>query len=304
MVVGASDSINNEIKSGSTYVFKKDEQGIFTELTEIIPENGSANDFFGASVAVLNGYIVIGAHGDDDIANNSGSAYVYKNDDTDKFSLITKLSVSNSEGDEYFGNSVSLSDEYIVVGAYKNSQNGSYAGASYIFKNNGNDVYSIISRLIPSDGNAYDYFGDSVSISGDYVVVGASEDDDLGDYSGSAYMFNINSEDKPYILNFNQNLIVVENTDVVATYISGLENTYSLSGEDYLLFSINENGILTFNNDSLPSYENPGDYDSNNVYKINITVTNTENKSNTYSLSITVTLDETSEGESGSITDG
>jgi hypothetical protein len=44
-------------------------------------------------------------------------------------------------------------------------------------------------KLLASDGAAYDWFGRSVSISGDYAIVGAVWDDDKGSESGSAYVF-------------------------------------------------------------------------------------------------------------------
>jgi PKD repeat protein len=45
-------------------------------------------------------------------------------------------------------------------------------------------------KILPLDGDAYDYFGHSVSISGNYAIVGAYGDDDNGNHSGSAYIFN------------------------------------------------------------------------------------------------------------------
>ena len=44
-------------------------------------------------------------------------------------------------------------------------------------------------KLVADDGAAGDQFGVSVSVSGSTVVVGARNDDDAGDNSGSAYVF-------------------------------------------------------------------------------------------------------------------
>jgi len=44
-------------------------------------------------------------------------------------------------------------------------------------------------KLLASDGTAYDMFGYSVSIDGDYAIIGAPYDDDNGAGSGSAYIF-------------------------------------------------------------------------------------------------------------------
>ena len=44
-------------------------------------------------------------------------------------------------------------------------------------------------KLTADDGQSYDRFGNSVSIDGDTMVIGAVYDDDNGDNSGSAYVF-------------------------------------------------------------------------------------------------------------------
>ena len=46
-----------------------------------------------------------------------------------------------------------------------------------------------MAKLVAGDPAASDYFGYSVSISGDYKIVGAHYDDDGGSASGSAYIF-------------------------------------------------------------------------------------------------------------------
>ncbi|MDP6693784.1 MAG: FG-GAP repeat protein, partial [Phycisphaerales bacterium] len=45
-------------------------------------------------------------------------------------------------------------------------------------------------KLLPADGSSYDYFGYSVSISGNRALIGVYGDDDNGSNSGSAYVFN------------------------------------------------------------------------------------------------------------------
>jgi hypothetical protein len=46
-------------------------------LAKITASDGVASDFFGHSVAVGSGRIVVGAYADDDNGTNSGSAYIY-----------------------------------------------------------------------------------------------------------------------------------------------------------------------------------------------------------------------------------
>jgi len=67
--------------------------------------------------------------------------------------------------------------------------NGTNSGSAYIFKRSGTS-WAEEAKLTASDGDDADYFGSSVSISGDYAIVGAYWDDDNGTNSGSAYIFN------------------------------------------------------------------------------------------------------------------
>ena len=75
-----------------------------------------------------------------------------------------------------------------MIGARQDDDNGSQSGSAYVFtKVSG--VWSQKAKLIASDGAADDQFGISVAVNGDTVVVGARQDDDNGNQSGSAYVF-------------------------------------------------------------------------------------------------------------------
>ncbi len=103
------------------------------------------------------------------------------------FSLSTlKLIASDPEDNDNFGRSVSISGDYAIVGSHLDDINTTHTdrGSAYIFERTSwNEV-----KLIASDAAADDTFGVSVSIDGDYAIVGASGNDD-GDNSGSAYIF-------------------------------------------------------------------------------------------------------------------
>jgi hypothetical protein len=99
-----------------------------------------------------------------------------------------KLTASDGAADDYFGQSVSISGDYAIVGAYYDDDSASNSGSAYIFKRDGTS-WSEQAKITASDGAADDRFGVSVSISGDYAIVGACRDDDGGSSSGSAYIF-------------------------------------------------------------------------------------------------------------------
>ncbi len=99
-----------------------------------------------------------------------------------------KINADDGAENDHFGSSVCISEDYAVVGALSDDDNGKSSGSAYIFKRDGTGWNQQI-KLTASDGAAYDYFGDSVSVSGDYAVIGAYADDDNGKSSGSAYIF-------------------------------------------------------------------------------------------------------------------
>jgi hypothetical protein len=100
----------------------------------------------------------------------------------------TKLLASDGAADDAFGGSVSISGDVALVGASGDDDNGSSSGSAYVFRWNGSS-WEQEQKLLASDGDANDRFGFSVSISGDVALVGASGDDENGDSSGSAYLF-------------------------------------------------------------------------------------------------------------------
>jgi hypothetical protein len=84
---------------------------------------------------------------------------------------------------------VSVSGDVAVVGAIY----GTDFGSAYVFRRNPGGPGSWVQeqKLLASDGAVGDHFGASVSVSGDVAVVGAWANDDQGDGSGSAYVFDM-----------------------------------------------------------------------------------------------------------------
>ncbi len=140
------------------------------------------------SVGISGDYAIAGAHGDDDQGGGSGSAYIFVRNGT-IWALQAKLVGSDGAADDYFGNCVSISGSNAIAGAHGDDDQGSGSGSAYIFVRSGTD-WTEQAKLTASDGAAGDRFGSSVSICGDRAIMGASWDDDQGDLSGSAYIFD------------------------------------------------------------------------------------------------------------------
>ncbi|EED87062.1 predicted protein, partial [Thalassiosira pseudonana CCMP1335] len=92
---------------------------------------------------------------------------------------------------DFFGTAVAMSGTgHLVVGVpFKN------AGAVYLYTlNSTSNTWGDEQKIVASDGAEYDNFGEAVAMSGTgHLVVGAPRDDDKGSYSGSVYLYTLNS---------------------------------------------------------------------------------------------------------------
>src|SRR5262245_58686796 len=103
---------------------------------------------------------------------------------------ITETNLTASDGSSYdwFGNSVSISGDYVLVGAPDDGDGGTNSGSVYVFRRDGS-TWIQEAKLTASDGDGGDSFGKSVAIAVDVAIVGAPYDEDNGVNSGSAYVF-------------------------------------------------------------------------------------------------------------------
>jgi hypothetical protein len=141
---------------------------------------------FGNSVSIDGDTAVVtGAFGDDpEFA--PGAAYVFVRAG-DVWTEQAKLT-SDSELWDAFGCAVAIDGDTIVVGANGDDDNENGIGAAHIFVRT-DDVWTKQSKIVASDYPSFDRFGDSVSIDGDTVVIGAPHDGRNGWNAGAAYVF-------------------------------------------------------------------------------------------------------------------
>ena len=211
IVVGADRDTNGDSSNaGSAYVFTRPSDGwedkdtsTAAKLTAAIP---AANDYFGQSVAVDGGTVVVGATGRD---SSKGSAYVFTEPDTGVWvnsNTAATLTAPDGETGDEFGRSVAVDGDTVVVGA---DLDDSSKGSAYVFTEpasdggwgdwnalDDDDKTKLTAKLTASDrdiasDNGGNTFGSSVAVDGDTVVVGA-DGVDLSDSvtnSGAAYVF-------------------------------------------------------------------------------------------------------------------
>ncbi len=199
--INGNQADNSAYAAGAAYVFVR--SGVmWSQQAYLKASNTGVLDLFGHSVAVSCDTVVVGAAEEDsnatgingnqadNSASNSGAAYVFVRSGV-TWSQQAYLKASNTGASDRFGYSVAVSGDTVVVGAYLEGSNATgvngnqvdnsalAAGAAYVFDLGTQTVYALVQQAYVKASNtgADDYFGWSVAVSGDTVVVGALFED-------------------------------------------------------------------------------------------------------------------------------
>jgi hypothetical protein len=112
MIVGAP---YGNVKKGVAYVYEKNQTA--WELTaNLTADDGSEKDYFGFSVGVSEGTIVVSAYGDD---SERGSVYTFKKNrkHTGNWTQTNKITADDGKS-KFFGSSVDIDGDIVAVGSY------------------------------------------------------------------------------------------------------------------------------------------------------------------------------------------
>lgn len=188
-VIGADNDDDGASDSGSAYVFVRS-GGVWAQQAKLLAADAEASDCFGSSVSVSGDAAVIGTVGDDDGGAGSGSAYVFARSGS-VWTQQAKLTATDAAEGDGFGGSVSVSGATAVIGASHDGDSGSEsAGSAYVFIRVGETWTQQAKLTAAPHAAAWDYFGCSVSVSGDIAVIGADGKNPSGlSDAGLAYVF-------------------------------------------------------------------------------------------------------------------
>jgi hypothetical protein len=185
-LIGAYLDDDNGPQSGSAYMFQRIGT-IWTQQIKLIPGDNSQDDLFGSSVSVYGNTALIGACGNNDNGNESGSAYVFTRTEMN-WTQQAKILASDGAPGNWFGRAVSLYEDTALIGArYKDYG----TGAAYVFIKSGIN-WTQQTQLLASEIQPGDNFGMAVSLFGDTALVGAYLYDHTMNRTGSAYVFTRN----------------------------------------------------------------------------------------------------------------
>ena len=218
IIAGVPLDDDNGNNSGSAYIFNLNGN----QLSKLTASDGAASNFFGDAVAVGSNKIVVGAYSATVGSNiNQGAAYIYDLDGTNEIKITASdgaqgdrfgykvavgdntIAVSASFADAIYifdltGNqlnkitnvsasSVAIGSNKIVVGDGGDDTTANNAGAVHTYDLDGTNK----STIYASDGAASDFFGSSVAVGNDKIVVGSD--------AGAAYIYDLDGSNEVII---------------------------------------------------------------------------------------------------------
>lgn len=191
IVVGANSSrVNNNQQQGAVYVYSNRYAYYYEPKQRLTASDGAGGDRFGGALAIDDTVIVIGSPLDDIGASpDQGSAYIFGSSGggwVEQAHLIA----ADGESDDYYGASVAVDRNTIVIGAPGGNQGANFltVGAAYVYVKAAD--WAQQAKLFASDGEEDDVLGTTVAIDNDTIIAGAPGDDINGNFNqGSAYVF-------------------------------------------------------------------------------------------------------------------
>lgn len=187
---------------------------VWTQVSKLLASDLCGNDNLGISVDmdIYGEYIISGCNDSTSPYSINGAVYIYKKNSNGTYGTLLmdteyietyKLLASDRQSGDFFGGSVDVYEDYIAIGAtYEDTSPRSNNGAVYIYKKpSGADYYGTLLsgntytetyKLLASDRQTNDYFGE-VKIFSDYIIVGAFEQDSSPTAeNGAVYIFKKN----------------------------------------------------------------------------------------------------------------
>ena len=194
-VVIGSPFIDND---GSAYVYVRDANGVWTQQAKLLASDGTMNDQFGYSAAIIGDTVIVGApNGSNTNGDRTGAVYTFVRDAAGVWTQQAKLLASDGSATDDFGFSVGFRNNTLVVGAIGADIAGNTnAGAVYVFARDAMGAWMEKNKLVGvnANGGIGDKTGSPAGISGGTVIAGAYGfrfNGNQFDLRGAAYVFDL-----------------------------------------------------------------------------------------------------------------
>jgi len=193
LIIGDDD--HGRAHEGSAYIYKQ-EEGIWSKQASLKGGDVTKGANFATSVAISKDYAVIGAKSENNplVKKNkkSGAVYIYKR--TGKlWASQAKLLASDAAQGDSFGSSVAIFEDYLLIGA-ENTNSGK--GSTYLFQNI-NETWNEVYKFSVDDAKQKDNFGHALSLTQNYLVIGAHNKSVTSNKQGVGYFYDLNRDTSP-----------------------------------------------------------------------------------------------------------
>jgi hypothetical protein len=188
LIVGAwGEDYSGGNSTGKAYIFNVTTGALVHTIDN--PDD-AANAAFGYAVGISGNNAIVGAQG---ASSYSGKAYIFNVTSGALVHTLDNPNAYNAVSGDRFGFSVSIADNYALIGAvYEDDAGGNGSGKAYVFNVSTGALLQTLDNPNAYGTSADDNFGGSVAISGTTGIVGAYDENDAGgDSSGKAYIFNV-----------------------------------------------------------------------------------------------------------------
>ncbi|MFK7883944.1 MAG: GC-type dockerin domain-anchored protein [Phycisphaerales bacterium] len=179
IAVGAPlDDSSGFFEAGGVYIYTRDvATGDWSFLKKLIANDPNTDAQFGFSLALDGDRLVVGSVGSSVQGNGSGAVYVFERafGGADNWGQVTKLTGSDVDANDQFGQSVAVDGDRIVVGASKRNRESVFSGAVFVFDRDfgGDGAWGESATFRADEPVNLQAFGGSVSIADGVILVGA-----------------------------------------------------------------------------------------------------------------------------------
>ncbi len=188
-LVGAYQDDAASSDAGAAYLFERQELGVWTDVIKLTASDGAAADRFGWSVALWEGYALVGACRHDGVADDAGAVYVFEQQGDGTWAEVAKLTPTDATPGDEFGHAVALYGDRALIGALRDTDDTTEIGVVYVFERQSDGTWAEVTQFNASDP-ALDQAGRWLALWADRALVGAwLADDAAATDVGVAYVF-------------------------------------------------------------------------------------------------------------------
>jgi hypothetical protein len=187
LLVGAFKAdIDGVTDAGAAYVYVLGEEG-WRQQAKLVAQPAFAEDTLGGKVALNNNVAMLGVSRRDDKGTDSGAVISFERE-SNAWKQNQIFTAPDAKPGDAFGQSIALTENFLVIGAPRSDALGNDAGAAYIY-NRENGSFRYQTKLTARDGAAGDLFGISVAADGNTILVGADLHDEKAENAGAVYVY-------------------------------------------------------------------------------------------------------------------